>query len=86
MMPTDTATPHTTVGKTKFYQGEGQTDPLFYIEPGIPCLHARGQASELMGCVRDLTITRIMEEKPQRLWVTYYLSAPAKGDEPLKLR
>ncbi|BCJ07984.1 hypothetical protein PRtIB026_A23290 [Pseudomonas sp. RtIB026] len=41
----------TTVGKTKFYQGEGQTDPLFCIEPGIPCLHARDQASELMGCV-----------------------------------
>jgi len=45
-MTTDTTTLHTTVGKTKFYQGEGQTDPLFCIEPGIPCQHARDQASD----------------------------------------
>lgn len=31
-----------TVGRTKFYQGEGMTAPLFCIEPGI---------SELMGYV-----------------------------------
>ncbi|CRI58041.1 DUF3077 domain-containing protein [Pseudomonas sp. CCOS 191] len=74
-MTTDTTPPHTTVGKTKFYQ----TDPLFCIEPGIPCQHARDQASELMGCVRDLTVTGIMEEKPQLLWASYYLSALAKA-------
>ncbi|WP_460418595.1 DUF3077 domain-containing protein [Pseudomonas sp. microsymbiont 2] len=78
-MSSNDTTPHTTVGKTKFYQGEGHTDALFCIEPGIPCQHARDQASELMGCVRDLTITGIMEEKPQMLWAVYYLSAPAKA-------
>ncbi|MGY3296711.1 hypothetical protein ACVWY1_001132 [Pseudomonas sp. TE6288] len=78
-MTTDTTPPHTTVSKTKFYQGESQTEPLFCIEPGIPCQHARDQASELMGCVRDLTITGIMEEKPQLLWASYYLSALAKA-------
>ena len=78
-MTTDDTTPNTTAGKTKFYQGEGQTTPLFCIEPGIPCQHAREQASELMGCVRDLTIARIMEEKPQLLWASYYLSALAKA-------
>ena len=31
-----------TVGRTKFYRGEGMTAPLFCIEPGI---------SELMGYV-----------------------------------
>ncbi len=31
----------TTVGKTFFYQGEGQTHPLFCIAPGIPCQSAR---------------------------------------------
>ncbi|MDR2305964.1 MAG: DUF3077 domain-containing protein [Paucimonas sp.] len=78
-MTTDDTTPNTTEGKTKFYQGEGQTVPLFCIEPGIPCQHAREQASELMGCVRDLTIAGIMEEKPQLLWASYYLSALAKA-------
>jgi len=78
-MSTDDTTPHTTVGKTRFYQGEGHTDPLFCIEPGIPCQHAREQASELMGCVCDLTITGIMEEKPQLIWASYYLSALAKA-------
>ncbi|MDF9616783.1 DUF3077 domain-containing protein [Pseudomonas entomophila] len=78
-MTTDETTPNTTTGKTKLYQGEGQTIPLFCIEPGIPCQHAREQASELMGCVRDLTITGIMEEKPQLLWASYYLSALAKA-------
>ncbi|MDF9619152.1 DUF3077 domain-containing protein [Pseudomonas entomophila] len=78
-MSTDDTTPHTTVGKTKFYQGAKHTDPLFCIEPGIPCQHAREQASELMGCVCDLTITGIMEEKPQLIWASYYLSALAKA-------
>ncbi|MDF9619326.1 DUF3077 domain-containing protein [Pseudomonas entomophila] len=72
-------TDDTTAGKTKFYQGEGQTAPLFCIEPGIPCQHVREQASELMGYVRDLTIAGIMEEKPQLLWPSYYLSALAKA-------
>ncbi len=31
-----------------------------------------------MGCVCDLTITGIMEEKPQLIWA-YYLSALAKA-------
>jgi hypothetical protein len=67
------------VGKTKFYQGEGLTQPLFCIEPGIPCQHAREQASELMGCVRDLTITGVMEDNPQLIWASHYLSALAKA-------
>jgi len=70
---------NTTVGKTKFYQGEGLTQPLFCIEPGIPCQHAREQASELMGCVRDLTITGVMEDNPQLIWASHYLSALAKA-------
>ncbi|MDZ3994944.1 hypothetical protein PspTeo4_38072 [Pseudomonas sp. Teo4] len=45
----------TTVGKTFFYQGEDHTQPLFCIAPGIPCQHAREQASELMGYVREMT-------------------------------
>ncbi|WP_449434131.1 DUF3077 domain-containing protein [Pseudomonas putida] len=69
----------TTVGKTKFYQGEGQTHPLFCIEPGIPCQHAREQASELMGYVRDMTITGVMEDNPQLVWAAHYLSALAKA-------
>jgi hypothetical protein len=32
-----------------------------------------------MGCVCDLTITGIMEEKPQLIWASYYLSALAKA-------
>ncbi|EJT85152.1 hypothetical protein PPS11_13101 [Pseudomonas putida S11] len=52
-----------TVGKTTFYQGEHGTHPLFRIEPGIPCRDAREQSSELMGYVRELTITGLMDEK-----------------------
>ncbi|MFK0314498.1 DUF3077 domain-containing protein [Pseudomonas sp. NPDC090233] len=77
-MPTDTPTIKTTAGKTKFYQGENK-QPLFCIEPGIPCQEARDQASELMGCVRDLTIAGLMDDNPQLIWATYYLSALAKA-------
>lgn len=68
---------HFTVGKTTFYQGENQTYPLFRVEAGIPCQAAREQASELMGYVRDLSIDGLMEDKPQLLWASYYLSALA---------
>ncbi len=43
----------TTVGKTFFFQAEGQTQPLFCIAPGIPCQSAREQAPELMGYGRE---------------------------------
>ena len=69
----------TTVGTTFFYQGEGQTHPLFCIAPGIPCQSARDQASELMGYVRDMTIDGLMDNKPQLLWASRYLSALAKA-------
>ncbi len=68
-----------TVGKTIFFQGENQTHPLFRIEAGIPCHAAREQASELMGYVRDLSIEGLMEDKPQLLWASHYLSALAKA-------
>ncbi|QHB29011.1 hypothetical protein TCK1_3665 [Pseudomonas monteilii] len=64
-----------TVGKTTFYQGENGTHPLFRIEPGIPCRDAREQSSELMGYVRELTITGLMEEKSMMIWAAHYLSA-----------
>ncbi|MFJ4347290.1 DUF3077 domain-containing protein [Pseudomonas sp. NPDC089401] len=69
----------TTVGKTRFFQGEHQTQPLFCIEPGIPCQYAREQASELMGYVRDLTLSGLLDENPQLVWASYYLSALAKA-------
>jgi len=68
-----------TVGKTIFYQGENQTHPLFRIESGIPCQDAREQSSELMGYVRELTITGLMDEKPMMIWAAHYLSAMAKA-------
>jgi hypothetical protein len=76
MTPDDTKV---TVGKTTFYQGENQTHPLFRIEAGIPCQNAREQASELMGYVRDLTIEGLMDDKPQLIWASHYLSALAKA-------
>ena len=78
-MTTDDTTPNTTVGKTKFYQGEGHSEPLFCIEPGIPCQHAREQASELMGCVRDMTLAGVLEGNEQLVWASHYLSAMAKA-------
>ncbi|CAM3723009.1 hypothetical protein CCOS865_02830 [Pseudomonas reidholzensis] len=78
-MSTDKTPPNTTVGKTRFYQGEGMTQALFCIEPGIPCQHAREQASELIGVVRELTITGVMEDNPQLIWASHYLSALAKA-------
>ncbi|MFJ4347788.1 DUF3077 domain-containing protein [Pseudomonas sp. NPDC089401] len=68
-----------TVGKTTFYQGENQTHPLFRIEAGIPCQHAREQASELMGYARDLSLDGLMEDKPQLIWASHYLCAMAKA-------
>ena len=53
--------------------------PLFRIEPGIPCRDAREQSSELMGYVRELTITGLMDEKPMMIWAAHYLSAMAKA-------
>ncbi|MEN4829792.1 DUF3077 domain-containing protein [Pseudomonas sp. P39-UII1] len=78
-MPKEGTVEKTTPGKTTFYQAEDRTQPLFCIAPGIPCQNAREQASELMGCVRELTITGLMDEKPQFLWASYYLSALAKA-------
>ncbi|MBF8670764.1 DUF3077 domain-containing protein [Pseudomonas putida] len=37
------------------------------------------QSSELMGYVRELTITGLMEEKPMMIWAAHYLSAMAKA-------
>ena len=70
---------HFTVGKTTFFQGENHTHPLFRIEPGIPCQDAREQASELMGYVRDMTIVGLMDDNPQLIWASHYLSALAKA-------
>ncbi len=67
-MPTDNTQEPTTVGKTCFYQGENNTHPLFRIEPGIPCQDAREQASELMGYVRDLIITGLMDGDHKLIW------------------
>lgn len=78
-MTTDANKAPTTVGKTKFYQGEKKTQSLFCIEPGIPCQDAREQASELMGVVRDLTIAGVMDDNPQLIWASHYLSALAKA-------
>ncbi|MCT8164447.1 MULTISPECIES: DUF3077 domain-containing protein [unclassified Pseudomonas] len=78
-MPMDDTSRSFTVGKTKFYQGENQTQPLFCIEPGIPCQYAREQASELMGCARDMSIAGVMDDKPQCVWAAHYLSALAKA-------
>jgi hypothetical protein len=70
---------HFTVGKTTFFQGENHTHPLFRIESGIPCQDAREQASELMGYVRDMTIAGLMDDNPQLIWASHYLSALAKA-------
>lgn len=55
------------------------TQPLFCIEPGIPCQEAREQASELMGYVRDMTLTGLMDDNSTLLWAAHYLSALAKA-------
>ncbi|MDZ3993529.1 DUF3077 domain-containing protein [Pseudomonas sp. Teo4] len=78
-MSTQHSNPRTTVGKTRFYQGEGQTQPLFRIEPDIPCEYAREQASELMGYVRDMTLAGVMERDEKLIWASHYLSAMAKA-------
>ncbi|WP_110996154.1 DUF3077 domain-containing protein [Pseudomonas sichuanensis] len=78
-MTTDNPTPPTTAGKTRFCQGQDNPQPLFRIEPGIPCDHAREQASELLDCVRHLTLLGVMEEDPRMVWAAYYLSAMAKA-------
>ena len=78
-MTTENTKPNTTDGKTMFYQGENKTHALFCIASGIPCQDAREQASELMGYVRDLTIDGLMDNKPQLLWASHYLSALAKA-------
>lgn len=78
-MTTDTPKTPTTVGKTRFCQGEENPRPLFRIEPGIPCQDARDQASELMDYVRHLTLVGVMDEDPRMVWAAHYLSALAKA-------
>ncbi|WP_449430155.1 DUF3077 domain-containing protein [Pseudomonas putida] len=78
-MVIDDGKTQTTVGKTHFYQGEDHSQPLFLIAPSIPCQHAREQASELMGYVRDMTLTGLMEGDQQLIWASHYLSALAKA-------
>ncbi len=74
-MSNDAVTP----GETRFYQGEGQTQPLFRIEPGINCQFAREQASELMGYAQDLVLDGLMERKHNMIWAAHYLNALAKA-------
>ena len=69
----------TTPGKTCFYQGEEHKRPLFQVCAGIPCQDAREQASELMGYVRDLIITGLMDGDQKLIWASHYLSAMAKA-------
>lgn len=78
-MTTHNPTPPTTAGKIRFCQGQDSPQPLFRIEPGIPCDHAREQASELLDCVRHLTLLGVMEEDLRMVWAAYYLSAMAKA-------
>jgi len=78
-MSTDDTKNCTTVGKTQFFQGEGMTQPLFCIAPGIPCQSAREQASELMGYVRDMTLTGLMDGDQKLIWASHYLSGLAKA-------
>ena len=69
----------TTPGVTYFFQGEGQTHPLFRIAEGIPCRSAREQASELMGYARDLSLTGLMDGDQQMMWASHYFAAMAKA-------
>ncbi|AJG17264.1 hypothetical protein RK21_05756 [Pseudomonas plecoglossicida] len=69
----------TTPGVTYFYQGEGQTHPLFRIAEGIPCRSACEQASELMGYARDLSLTGLMDGDQQMMWASHYFAAMAKA-------
>ena len=78
MTTEDTHRP-TTVGKTRFYQGENKTQPLFCIEPGIPCQAAREQASELMSYAHDLALTGLLEDNQKLIWASHYLNALAKA-------
>ncbi|MBC3412910.1 DUF3077 domain-containing protein [Pseudomonas sp. SWRI107] len=48
---------------------------MLCIEPGILC----EQASELMGCVRDMTLAGVLDSNPQLIWASHYLSALAKA-------
>ncbi|MBF8678596.1 DUF3077 domain-containing protein [Pseudomonas fulva] len=75
------STPDTpcTLGQNVIYQGENHTHALFRIEPGIRCQHAREEASELMGCARDLTLESLMEDKPKLIWAAQYLCALGKA-------
>ena len=67
-MTTDNTHRPTTVGKTRFYQGENKTQPLFCIEPGIPCQAAREQASELMSYAHDLAMAGLHPRRRRELW------------------
>ncbi len=78
-MPMDDSNPQCTVGRTRFHQGENQTQLLFCIEPGIPCKHARKQASAFMGYARNLSAAGVMEDAPQLMWAAHYLSGLAKA-------
>ena len=78
-MTTGAREPNTTVGKTIFYQGGKQDPPAILHCLWDPLPGCRDQASELMGYVRDMTIDGLMDNKPQLLWASHYLSALAKA-------
>lgn len=40
---------------------------------------AREQSSELMGYVRELTITGLMGEKPMMIWAAHYHECDGQG-------
>jgi len=70
---------YTTVGQTTFYRDENHAQPLFRIEPGIPCQVAREHASELLDYARYLSFEGLMEDKPKMVWASHYFCAMAKA-------
>ena len=70
--------PAVTPGKTVFFQSSDCPTGLFRVMPGIPCEHARQQASELLDCSQELTLSGLMDERPRLIWAAYYLNAFAK--------
>lgn len=69
-----------TVGRTAFGRTNSENLPLFRVSAGVPIEEALEQASCLMSCVLDLSITDSIEAGTgTRTWSAHYLSEMAKA-------
>jgi len=70
----------TTAGAATFSKCTAVSEPLFRVNPGIPCTDALAQASVLMDCINRLTLIGGVDgDGDAPVWAAHYLGEQVKA-------